>query len=265
VNELVRYVFSLGGLIFATAVGVVWLRARPSSTAPRRYLAAVVFFYLLASTYAVDFLAGRLLTVAFQPFNTADIPPRPIALVVLGSNSFTARNWADEEFSIVDQQAAMRVVEAARVYRMTSPEWVISSGGVVTEREGPGSAGGITMRDDLIRLGIPAERIHVEAQSSDTHDEARIVGSMLASLGAKHVILVTSELHMWRSVHVFRAAGIEVVPAKARGVFTHLPWYRWIIPTNEGLAEAAMLAHELIGIPYYWARGWFQPVERGPA
>ena len=114
------------------------------------------------------------------------------------------------------------------------------------------------MRDELVRLGVPESRILIESRSGNTHDEAVIVKPMLASLHVDRVILVTSELHMWRAVGAFRATGVDVIPAKARGVFTTLPWYLWIAPSNEGLNEGALLAHEVFGIPYYFARGWFK-------
>ena len=254
--QIVRFLFTPGGLAFTVLAGVLWLRARPASAGPRRYLFVVALTYILASTYAVDYLLGRVLVVGFHPFSQSDVPSGRTALVVLGSGSFTARDWSGDQFSVVDPAAAMRVIEAVRVYRLVNPEWVVSSGGLVTKTAGPLSSGGVTMRDELVRLGVPGSRILVDSESSNTHDEAIIVKSMLASLHVDHVIVVTSELHMRRAVGIFRAVGIDPIPAKARGVFTALPWYLWIIPSNEGLDEAGLLAHEVFGIPYYLARGW---------
>jgi uncharacterized SAM-binding protein YcdF (DUF218 family) len=256
--DIVRFIFSLSGLAVSLLAGVFWQRARPLAAGPRRYLLAIAIAYGFASVYAVDYLLGRVLTFGFHPFSQSDVPSGSVVEVVLGSGSFTARDWSGGGFSVVDPAAAMRVIEAVRVYRLARPEWVIASGGVATELAPVESSGGMTMRDALVKLGVPLERILVEAESGNTHDEARIIGPMVRSLHADHTVLVTSELHMRRSVGAFRSAGLDVIPAKARGIFATLPWYRWIVPSDEGLAEAGLLYHEVLGIPYYRLRGWYR-------
>jgi uncharacterized SAM-binding protein YcdF (DUF218 family) len=256
VAELVRLFFSVTGLAGTLLAGAIWLRIRPASKAARRFLFAAAVIYLLASTYGVSYGVGRLLILGYDRFSADDAPGGRTAIVLLGSGSFTARDWSGGTYSIVDNAAAMRLIEAARVFRLANPAWIISSGGLVSKTAGARSAGSITMRDDLVRLGVPESRIALESGSANTHDEAVLVKPMLATLGVEHVILVTSELHMRRSVCTFRAEGIEAVPAMARGIFTTLPWYLWVLPSEAGLTEAGLLAHELIGIPYYLLRGW---------
>jgi uncharacterized SAM-binding protein YcdF (DUF218 family) len=255
---LVQLLFSITGFLFFLVAGILWLRARPSSRAARRYVAIVTIVYLLFSIYGANYAVGRLLMVGFHPFSQSDVPQGRTALIVLGSGSFTARNWGTDKYSVLDPPAAMRVLEAVRVFRIANPEWVISSGGLVNENAGPLSSGAVTMRDALIDLGVPASRILLEDRSHNTRDEAVIVAPMLRTLGADHVILVTSELHMRRSVGAFRAVGVEVIPAIARGIFTTLPWYLWIIPSDAGIIEGSFLAHELVGITYYALRGWYK-------
>lgn len=257
-DDLVRFLLSLSGLATTLLAGVLWLSLRPSASGPRRYLAVVICAYLLMCTYGVNYLAGRLLSFGFHPFSKADVPAGPTALVLLGSGSVTARDWDENRYSVVDPNSQLRVIEAARVYHVANPKWVISSGGGYGNRAGPASAAGVVMRDDLVALGVPGERILIEYQSGDTRDEATLIRPMLTQLGIDRVILVTSELHIRRAIGVFRAVGIDAVPAKARGRFDAMPWYRWIMPTNEGLAEAELVAHEVLGIPYYWLRGWYR-------
>lgn len=256
--DVVRFFFSLSGPAFTLVAGLVWLRLRPAASGPRRYLILVACAYLLAGTYGVDYLAGRPLALGFRPFSKADVPAGPTALVLLGSGIVTARDWDDNQYSVADPTSQMRVLEAVRVYHLANPAWVISSGGGYKRGAGPASAGGVVMRDDLVTLGVPAERILIEYESTNTRDEAVIIRPILTKLGISRVILVTSELHMRRAVGVFRAAGIEAIPARVRGLFDTMPWYRWIVPTSEGLAEAELLVHELLGIPYYWLRGWYK-------
>jgi uncharacterized SAM-binding protein YcdF (DUF218 family) len=60
-------------------------------------------------------------------------------------------------------------------------------------------------------------------------------------------------MHMRRSVGLFRAVGIDVIPAVARqhaysGLFVHL------LPSDTGLRTSALAVHEILGIAYYRLR-----------
>ena len=105
---------------------------------------------------------------------------------------------------------------------------------------------------------VPADRIVLESTSRDTHDEAVLVGPMLRALRAQHVVLVTSEVHMRRSIASFRAAGIDAVPAIARDPLNFESRAKSFVPTTEGLRFSSGVAHEYIGLVYYWLRGWIR-------
>jgi uncharacterized SAM-binding protein YcdF (DUF218 family) len=72
-------------------------------------------------------------------------------------------------------------------------------------------------------------------------------------------VLVTSTLHMRRALGAFRAAGVNAVPAIARDPVSRTWWGAWLVPSDEGLSIGWALAHEGLGIAYYWARGWYRP------
>ena len=255
--DLAWFVVSAGGFELFVLVGCLWLFLQPRSPAARRFLLLVAIVYTLASVYATSYAGARLLAFGYEPLTAADVPPGRRAIVVLGSNSFTAKDWRGNRFSIVDPPAAARVLEAVRIYRLLDAQWVVSSGGgvrTIDSRE----ATGTTMREALVQLGVPPPRIIVETRSRNTHDEAVIVSSILAPLHADQVILVTSQLHMRRSVGTFRAAGVTVIPAIARDPFGVDPWLDWLVPSNLGLNEARDLTHEVLGLVYYSLRGWYR-------
>src|SRR5260221_619076 len=139
-----------------------------------------------------------------RPLTAADAPRGTSVIVLLGSSTRTAETWMGERFAVLDRESADRVAEAARVYRLLPDAWVISSGGLVDPRSRE-EASGITMKQTLVQMGGPESRILVEADSRNTHEEAVIVGRMLASLKHDHAVLVTSAVHMRRSVGTFRA------------------------------------------------------------
>jgi uncharacterized SAM-binding protein YcdF (DUF218 family) len=257
VTPLVDFIFSLSGLVISLLAGVLWLGAFPQSKRPRRFLSFVALAYTLSAIYAIDYGVSRLLVIGFQPLAASDVPAGRIAIVVLGSGSFTARDWNDDEYSIVDPTAASRVLEAARVYRLVNPDLVISSGGRIRPRD-QNVPTAIAMRDALVQLGIPPSRIVVEPDSRNTHEEALHDAQMLATRNISHVVLVTSTMHMRRSLGTFRAEGLAAIPAIARDPYRPRSWGEWIVPGDLGLHTSNSLAHEVLGIVDYAARGWYR-------
>jgi len=257
VSDLVRFVFSIGGMIFALVVGCGWLIIRPASASARRFVIIVVVAYAAASFYPVSHAVASFVSRGYRPFQASDVPGGRTAVVVLGSGSFTARDWAENRLSIPDPVGADRVIEAARVYRLIDPVVMVSSGGSVGSMD-PNAPGGRVMADLLLQLGIPASRLMLELESQTTHDEAVIVKRMLAPLRVEHVVVVTSDIHMRRAVGTFRAEGLPVVPAIARSPHVQPPWDIVLLPSQPGLTEAQDAMHELLGIAYYAAHGWFR-------
>jgi uncharacterized SAM-binding protein YcdF (DUF218 family) len=139
---------------------------------------------------------------------------------------------------------------------LVQPQWVISSGGAIDSDE-PEDPVAVTMQETLVRLGVPLERIIVEGASTNTRDEATSVAAMLPSLSIDHVILVTSPVHMRRSVGTFRAVGVTVIPAIAREA-VYSDWTLSVLPTQAGLRLAALVVHEAVGLAYYRINGWYK-------
>jgi uncharacterized SAM-binding protein YcdF (DUF218 family) len=255
VSDAVAFVFSPGGILVCVLACVIAQMRRPTSPRPRQTLLAVSLLYLVVSIPAVADAASRLLVNGRVPVTLLDAPAGRVAIVVLGSGGVTARDWELNPYSIVDPWAAARVLEASRVYRATDAAWVISSGGRV-HSDDPAVPSGESMRDALMHLGVPRERIVVETISRNTHDEAVVVAPMLRSLAIDRVILVTSDTHMLRSLCTFQAAGVDPIAAIARNPFADHPTRRRIVPSDRGLQGFGALAHEVLGIAYYSVRGW---------
>ena len=114
------------------------------------------------------------------------------------------------------------------------------------------------MRNELLRLGIPESRIIVETESRNTRDEAAIVTPLLRARRIEHMVLVTSDSHMRRALGIFRTFGWNPVPAIAPDPGFKGSWWSWIAPSGAGLEFSRQISRELIGLPYYWARGWWR-------
>ena len=254
-GRVIGFVFSAGGAILALLVIAVWLARRPASAAARRFAIAAAVFYLLASTTLAPYAVSRLLTLGYQQFQPADVPPGRAALVLLGGGDEFIQGWSDS-MTVTTPIEAERVLEAARVFKAIAPASLISTGGQ-PDPNAISLPSAVTMRDELVRLGVPADRIVLETASRSTRENALRVAPLVKSLGADTIVLVTSAAHMRRAMGAFRAAGVHAIPAIAPGAGPPSEWSDWR-PSAGTLTLSGALARELAGIPYYWLRGWWK-------
>jgi uncharacterized SAM-binding protein YcdF (DUF218 family) len=256
VASLAWYLFSSGGAIVLLSVAVGWALLTRRSGA-RRFAIAVALFYWTASTDIVPDTIRLVLASGYRPLTRADVAPGRTAVVLLGSGSLRFRDWSDNQLALIDPIGASRLLEASRVFHLLDAAYILSSGGLatVTDRNRPS---GETMADTLMTLGVPKERVLVETESRTTRHEALIIKEMLSAHPVDHVVLVTSQFHMRRSVGTFKAAGIEVIPAIVREPQAFDTWLEKLVPTDKGLKDSAMAAHEVLGIVAYAVRGWYR-------
>lgn len=253
-TEAVWFLFSPSAIVVALAAGAAWAAFAPRSRGARRFLAGAAVFYWIASAWAVTHAAASLLAAGYRPLARADVPPGRTAVVLLGAASLQVRDWSENYLTLLDRHSAARTLEAARVFHLIDPVLVVSSGGIVRpDRLKPS---GQAMSEELVRLGVPADRILVEVDSRTTREEAVIVKDMLAHRGVDHVVVVTEAVHMRRSLAAFRGVGLRAIPAIARDPVSIDTWWEAIIPTGKGFEEGAMAAHEALGMLWYLARGW---------
>jgi uncharacterized SAM-binding protein YcdF (DUF218 family) len=257
VKHVVTLVFSLTGLIVGATVAALWVRLRHGRGRSWWLLWIVFAAYAVASTYAASHVASRPLVSGYSAIVAPESRAGRTAIVLLGGGEWTATGWDDGQLTQLTAPAAYRVLEARRVFGLFDDAWIVSSGGRVSANPShPTSAA--AMRVALLALGVPAERIVLEEQSLTTRDEAVEVAPILERMQPARVILVTSDLHMLRSMGAFRAAGVQPVPSVARDPYPSLTWQQKWLPTVSGLTASGRVAHEAIGLAYYWALGWWR-------
>ncbi len=255
-NGVFRFAFQASGPITALTVVAFWLHRRPESVSARRAALIVALVYVLAANFAVVLGAGRLWSLGYHEFRRDEVGSGPTAIVLLGGGDDFIAGW-NSSLALTSMIEGARVLEAARVFEMIAPAWIISSGGSF-DPDAPQHGSAITMRDELVRLGVPAERIVLEKVALNTRDEALQIAPMLRTLGIASVVIVTSDSHMRRALGTFRAVGVEAVPAIAPDPRKPDHWIDWILPRSNALSASGELVHEVVGIPYYWMRGWWR-------
>jgi len=114
---------------------------------------------------------------------------------------------------------------------------VISGGG------GPG------ILNFLIAEGIPREAIVAEWRSTSTRENGIETARLIQGMPGKKVLL-TSDFHMYRALHVFRKQGIEVTPMAVPDVLHSTE--HW----NGRFSAFETMLVESVKIIYYALRGW---------
>jgi uncharacterized SAM-binding protein YcdF (DUF218 family) len=148
------------------------------------------------------------------PARTVAATPSADAIVVLGGALSGASPPRRPTFNL--GPAAGRVWHAAQLYRAGKARWIVVAGGNQPgqEREQVEAEAIVEM---LEVLGVPRQAIRREGQSRNTRENATNSLPLVQSLGAKRVLLVTSAVHMPRSMKTFRRAwsgsGVELIPA----------------------------------------------------
>lgn len=227
--------FPLGLGLGMAGVLLLWLTARQRTA--RALVTAGVAVLLLSSWYPTSqwFLS---------PLHRRPVLADPAATaagarwVVVLAGGYELRNDLPPTLRL-NRYTLERLVEGIRVYRKLPGAKLIMSGRGV---EQPTEAA--VMQQAAEALGVPAADILQEGESDDTPDEARLIRPMV---GSDRIVLVTSAVHMERSVRLFEKQGMTVIPAPAGVGPDEFMW-----PNSERLGLVEGAEHERLGM--LWAR-----------
>ena len=222
---------------------------------PRRYKISLgiitVLLYFLSIQPVADFLL-RPLEDAYPPLLSGDLNQSKDswegleAIVILGGGTIQNSPEARDGRDTLASDAMKRAVYAFDL-RDYFPVPYVFSGGIVFDYNQESEAA--TAGRFFVSLGLPYERLMLEAKSRNTWENARET----AKLGIKRAILVTSAYHMPRSVFCFERNGIAVIPAPtdykcARGKKTD---FFSFMPSMGSLGKTYQALHEYIGLLSY--------------
>ncbi len=156
-----------------------------------------------------------------------------------------------------------RVLAGFEVMRRGEARYAIMSGGAL-DADGQVVEGRI-MKEQLVRWGIPEERVLTEERSVNTHENAAFVRPIVEERGFRRLLLVTSAYHMLRAEECFHAEGVEVdtlpVDFRSSGGGSYPGRF---LPRAEYLANSTRALRELSGRVIYRARGYAEPRPLSP-
>jgi len=167
------------------------------------------------------------------------------AIVLLGAGTFKDPAHGTLEPSFFADGRILAAVSQYQSCHATGGDCkVLASGG---DAQGNGAPEAVVYRDALVHAGVPAADVLVEDRSLSTWNNAQYSKPMLAAYGPQRTVLVTSGLHMRRSLLYFAHFGIEPTPVRADLV--EPLWTYYPLSWNFTVADAAL--HEYVGIARY--------------
>lgn len=242
---------SITFLILALLPGVLLLfRRKDAGRAGRLWIASLVLAYWVLSTPVTALALLDLFTPAVLPVMSKADARGATAIVVLGAGTDVHRSRGGV-YGVPTREGTLRVLEAARVYHLLGVP-VVATGG---KGSSPYSEAGL-MAHQLEQLGVPADRIIKEEQSTNTRDHAVFVPPLLKEHGLGPFVLVTSQQHIARALAVFRKAGLTPVPSTPQAFVPRGAVLEWYLPSGVALSASERLIYDLIGRVYYKVRGW---------
>lgn len=204
------------------------------------------------STPYIPNKAGWAIEKLYLPLKPSSYP-RTDVIIVLGGG-LSPRRWPEQAPALNGRSD--RFHEAARLYHATRAPFVLLSGGDGLEKtvDGQISKDGVRL---LKQLGVPEAAIIAEASSLNTEQNAQESLKLMQAREFRKALLVTSAIHMPRSVATFRTVGIDVIPAPTDYRFsdslpdTPLAWF----PQIDMLMRSTAIVREYIGFAVYRWRG----------
>jgi len=186
------------------------------------------------------------------------------AIVVLGGGT----DSPEAPRPIVEMNSAGdRVVYGAHLYHEGKAPVIVLSGGSITWLGSRTSTPADEMASLMEMLGVPDEALNLQDKSQNTYEDATLSAAVLKDLGAERIILVTSAMHMPRSMGLFEKQGFEVIPAPTDFKVTEAGWKNlWepnlegqlvnFFPTASNLGATTNVIKEYLGMLVYRFRGW---------
>jgi uncharacterized SAM-binding protein YcdF (DUF218 family) len=194
------------------------------------------------------------------------LPPDPVphagAIVILGGGTDPVEY---PRTSVEVNGAADRVLYGADLYQQGLADHILLTGGRISWM-GSGPTPAEEMANILEGLGVPEEALWLESESRNTYENAVNSREILDEKGIHKILLVTSALHMPRSVALFRNQGLEVIPAPTDYSVTFGDWERLksaslpvqilsLVPSADNLSSVTAALKEYIGILFYRLQG----------
>ncbi|PZV12278.1 MAG: hypothetical protein DCF20_18030 [Pseudanabaena sp.] len=219
-------------------------------------LGIALIILLLSSNEVISKWLVRSLEWQYLP--NGEIPQAE-AIVVLGGGTrprIAPRPWYEVN------EAGDRILYGSWLFKQGKAPLLVVTGGRAEWLGEGGNPESEDMAAIAEMLGVPKSAIIQESQSFNTRDNAVNTKQILDKRGINKILLVTSALHMPRSIQIFRKVGFESIPAptdflavqneNSKGLAAVLE----LLPSADALKNTTNVIKEYIGLLIYQLAGW---------
>lgn len=242
-------------LLLTVALILWWLK---SKWTPLAIGLALVILFLSGNIWISHWLAQSL---EWQNIPKGELPNADVIVVLGGGTRSQAYPRPDVDFS----DAGDRVWYGGNLYREQKAPKIIVSGGRISWKGG-GDPESEDLSKLLVKMGVPKDDIILESESYNTHDNAIYVDKILKVQNFKTILLVTSAMHMPRSMAIFKHLGINAIAAPTDYRVSQLELDEpnrqseslilGFFPSEEWFSLTTQAIREYIGLLVYKLKGW---------
>ena len=225
-------------------------------------LGAGMLFYLAAGIGPLGYALIRPLEDRFR--RPPESMAAPTGIIVLGGG-MNELLYKDRGAFVLGSDGS-RMTDAFILSRRFPDAKVIFTGGSNTLIEDEGITEADAARAFFIAMGVAPERLTFEDRSRNTDENARFTLDIVKPKPGERFLLVTSAVHMPRSVGLFRKAGFDVVPFPSDYLTRGTSEDFWRVSTTAagGLSRFDRASREWVGLFAYWLTGRTDVLLPGP-
>jgi len=213
----------------------------------------LIFVYILCSWFG-EWLLLRPLENAYIPLkNNNESLEKDLldeyAMVVLAGGMIEGSPAAGAYGAEIGEISLARLYGGFKISQWYPTDiWV--SGGKTLGNPGNASIAKV-MKEVLVSWGVNADRIFLEEESRTTLENAFYSLNKLKIKNYRGIILVTSALHMKRSMQLFQNPDFKIIPAPVNYIFEESPYFVTFFPNIFSFEHNIRALHEWVGILYY--------------
>lgn len=171
----------------------------------------------------------------YPAFNAKQTSPTTIVVLTGGSENKPGTSLS----SLSNPSSTYRIIEASILYRALPNRRIIITGEPTTA---------VSMKDELIGMGIPNQAITIDDPASSTYISATNLANKLKQTP---FILVTSAGHMPRSMAAFESQGMHPIPAPTEFLTHQNIFAAAYLPNAHHLVNSDLAIHEHLALLWY--------------
>jgi uncharacterized SAM-binding protein YcdF (DUF218 family) len=252
------FVYPVGLVCVCIAAALLfWKKQRVSKFL---IIIALLIMFIGGNRYVANTLA-RSLEWQYPGLNTT---PAVDLIVVLGG---ATEPKLDPRPITEISGAGDRILYAAKLYQDYPEAKILLSGGDIGFLDQSSSSPAQDMADILKMMGVPESAMILQDQSQNTYEDALYSCEKIKAGEYQNVLLVTSALHMPRSIKLFEKQGCTVIAAPTDYSITKVAWEKtWhpafeefiinLMPSYSNLSSITKSMKEYLGMFIYHLKGW---------